>query len=260
MNKKTKYVVVWIFFTITIVLSLLSPITIPYIVPHASKAAEKLAPDNVELFAKGYIADIKNGNTENILKNTSVETGLTAENLDIEKLSQNYTNLKLETAKVIGFSINSKSSALYTLATTTKKTGTEYTIVYQLENDDSAKKYLGVEMAIAEVDGQLQLSAVDSKFMNEPLEKSPILPNYDLKLFVRVLFSLIIVVTALLYLKASPKPRWWVLLIILIITLTFSLNSTEPNGIRLSLPLGVIIYWVARKKILAAEVTQTPVV
>lgn len=262
MNKNAKYAVVWIFFTFTVILSLLSPVIVPYFAPYVSKGVEKLAPDNIEQFAKTYVADIQNKNVENILKNTSPETGISAEKIDIDEFSQNYVNLKLDTAKVVGYSYKFGSSAVYTIGTTTKNGGKLYSIIYQFENNDAVNKYIGVQMSITEVDDKLQVIAIDRKLSGTSLDTSVASTNniYDLNLFIRVLIYLIITLSAFHYLKNSPKPRWWILLVILIATLYFSISSEKSGDISISIPLGIIIYWIWRKKILATETKKALVV
>lgn len=262
MNKKTKYAVVWVFFIFTVILSLLSPIIAPYTTPYISKGAEKLAPDNIKQFAKGYVFDVQNKNVENILKNTSPEIGISAEKLDTEGFLKNYVNLKLDTAKIIAYSFKIGSSAVYTVGTTTKNGGKLYNIIYQFENNDPVDKYIAVRMSIIEVGGQLQVVTIDRKLSSIPLDTSEASTNntYDLNLFVRVLFSLIISLTAFYYLKKSSHPRWWILLVILIATLYFSFNTEKSGDISINLPLGVIIYWIGRKKILATETKKAQAV
>ena len=165
---------------------------------------------------------------------------------DLEGYSQKVSNIKLETGKLVGASY--KKNTLSTLATTTNTTS--YELTYQFKNDDSINQYMTVGLLILDNGNDVKVTGVGSQPSEKPLsEKKPSGIDILLSLF----FTTLIAGSAVNYIKKSPKSRWWILVVILFATLTFSFKAGNLGSLYLSLPIGVIIYWLARKKILATD-------
>jgi|GEM_PF-3988512 len=258
---KGKYVVIGIYFLITVVLTLLTPFIAPVIgkvvTKHVTELPASLVPDNADKFARDYISNLKDKNLDKAVEMTVPEANVTVE--QFTEISDQLANIQTETGKVISSSVEKNSN------------GSEYELKHQFNNNVVGKEYLVADTVIYDTDAGLKVAGIH--LYTGPTSAINTAFSFDFKKqglswALLILISLFVTWSALNYLKYSPKPRWWLLLVILLVALKIEVlpndnvsihigpfvSSNVGNAIFLVLiPLGALYYWIARKKIFTKE-------
>ena len=143
------------------------------------------------------------------------------------------------------------------------------------------EEYLDVQTIIYNTDAGLKLAGLNLKTDTVSAIKSA--TTFDFKKqglawSILILLSLFVTWSAMNYMKKSPNPRWWVLLVIIIIAMKVEIFPADAISINFGpfvsndlgngalfvilVPLGALYYWIARKKIFAKEQTllNTPII
>lgn len=265
---KGKYIVIGIYFFITVVLTLLTPIVSPLIGNYFSKARlpEAVIPDAPDTFSREYISNLKDRNLTQISEMTHPEVQITQEQIDV--VSEKLSNIQTETGKV-----------LHVKARTTNGV-TGYELTYEFNNSVQGKEYVAVNTIVYDTEAGLKLAGIQVNSSDKSFIQSS--TSFDFKKqglnwALLILLSLLATWSAMNYMKNSPKPRWWVLLVILVIVMKVQVigenvsinfgpivsNALNKDALFIAvIPLGAIYYWIARKKIFAKEQTllNTPIV
>ena len=264
---KGKYVVIGIYFFITVVLTLLTPIVAPLISKNVTQLPASLVPDDADKFAREYISNLKAGNYSQIAEMNVAELEISQE--QVMDVTQQLSNIKIETGKVVSVVAEKNLNV------------SGYEIVYEFQNNVQGEEYLDVQTIIYNTDAGLKLAGLNLKTDTVSAIKSA--TTFDFKKqglawSILILLSLFVTWSAMNYMKKSPNPRWWVLLVIIIIAMKVEIFPADAISINFGpfvsndlgngalfvilVPLGALYYWIARKKIFAKEQTllNTPII
>jgi hypothetical protein len=256
-NHKGKYILIGVYFFITVIFILLTPFAAPFVASHFNGVPSSLIPAEPDKLARDYISNLKDNNFAKVSEMTDSRIQITQD--QATAVSKELVDAQLDTGKIVYVSkkINNNVSG--------------YELTYEFNNNTQNKKYLDVHTIIYITDNGLKVVGIEAQSNDKSIINSETLFDFKkegLSWALLIILSLFVTWSAIYYVKNSPKPRWWVLLVILLITLKLGLSQSgfsgnlglymestlNPNLIfSISIPIGVLYYWIARKKIFAKE-------
>jgi hypothetical protein len=185
--------------------------------------------------------------------------GLEVSQEDIEGVAKRLSTLQIETGRVIGVRAEKNERV------------SGYVLTHEFLNNDEKEKYVNVQTILYKTDEGLKLAEINFNSSAESAIKASTLfdfKTHGLNWMLLIISSLFVSWTAFYYIRNSPKPSWWLFLLILVIALTIKVapagnvsinigpsisNKIDSTLFSLLIPVGALYYWIARKKIFAKE-------
>lgn len=215
-------------------------------------------------FFQGYIKQIQSNQIEESYSQLHPEIQKSFPIEDIERVAIALASSS-DALELIGANIKTTNSS-------SNGSWTKHDVTYEVANNDPEYKFLLVQVVAIEEGGEMKIAGIHVIPETESIKeqrKVDFASQWPV-ILLAIVIPLFIIYTALHYLSKAKDPRWLILVMILFLASylnvtgetvsirIISLNSFAsaeglwgPIVFNTPLPLGVLIYWVRRKKILS---------
>jgi hypothetical protein len=262
---KGKFIVVLLYALFVFIVPLYS--LTPYGQKSQQNAVQALVTKNEDNFFRQYISFLQQKNVNAVYSLLTPETAATTTIASLEKLSAYFASTTGQTQVVdwnwrvwTGISWSGK-----------KGSGKTYMVAYEIRNSDSAYPYLLVPIVAQDDGGGLKIASVYARKEKVSITQPDKFVMVDgVAMFFALLLPLFILYSAMRYLVKAQKPRWPMLLVILLVSLYVRISITDASApdplitvnfsvgvyeflqklwtFAIPLPLGAIYYYFVREK------------
>lgn len=218
-----------------------------------------IVKEDDDVFFRGYIGQLQNGEIEKSYGQLHPEIQNAFPIEELEKVA-GFLASTTDTMEVVGANVNSFTGS--------NGTRTNYEMTYEISNNDIVYKYVLAQVSALKENGQTQITGFhvvpETQSIKEQ-RKVDFASQWPI-ILIAIAIPLLIIFTSLHYLSKAQDPRWLILIMVLFLNLHLVI-SDGSYGIKLgsysfvsaqdlwgpwifntAIPLGLLIYWVRRKK------------
>lgn len=220
----------------------------------------KFVAEKDEQFFRSYIELLKDQKVDDAYALLSPEAQQASSRTEMATVAKEFTNMTDEMS-IVGVNINHIDD---------DSPRTIYQMLYEVVNNDPEKKYVGVNISARDHGQGLRIDGVQTFHGATSLKEGAkfSFPKPYWMLLIALLIPLFVAYTAYRYITKAANPKWWLFLVILLVSVLVTLRADGGFGVHFgfngfmgpagiwgpwvyftSLPLGAIFYYFKRKKV-----------
>ncbi len=227
-------------------------------------------PEKDDHFFRDYIALLRSQEVDEAYALLSPEAQQVVTKDALRDLAKNFSTLSVD-MEVVGVNVsNVRDDSLRTI----------YEISYEVPNDDPERRFFNVTIGARDLGQGIKIDSVNSVYYAQSLKDQAKFgfPPFGWNAILAVLAPLLVAYTAYRYLTKAVKPSWWVLLMIILVSLHGSIKADGGFSINFAVngfmgpvglwgpwayypfvPLGAIIYYLIHRRFEGRERVADPV-